>query len=395
MTLFCQAPEGFSYHAIVRDNIGNALVNQSVSFRFSIIQGSPTGGSVFQETHDVTTDGFGFVALVINTGTSKVGSFENIEWGTDSYFLKIEMDKTGGSFYTVMGTTQLLSVPYALYSKKAANGFSGDYNDLINKPITDGSETKISGGTNMIVTGSGTVPDPYIIANGLSGSYNDLTDKPVTDGSETKISGGINVTLTGSGTSGNPYVINSKSYLVAGDNLVITGTGTSGDPFIIKERVHYIGEPYGGGIVFYIYDNGRHGLIAATSDQDASVEWYNGTNRYTNTTGNGVGAGEMNTTLIITSQTNDNPVGNFAAKVCADYSVTIDGENFGDWYLPSKMELTYMFINKDIVGGFSNQYYWSSTEFSSISAWAQNMANGSFYNLKKSTPFAVRAIRKF
>ena len=137
-----------------------------------------------------------------------------------------------------MGTTQLLSVPYALYAKASANGFSGNYNDLVNRPITDGSETKISAGNNITVTGSGTLSDPYIVTSGSGGS---------SDSSGTKIS--------------------------VGNNLTLTGSGTDIDPYIINERIHKTGESYGGGIVFYVYDNGRHGLIAATTDQDPGIQW--------------------------------------------------------------------------------------------------------------------------
>ena len=360
VSLFSQAPEGFSYQAIVRDPVGNPWANKPVSFRFTIIHGSPAGASVFQETHNLTTDAFGVVSLIINNGTGKIGTFETINWGSDSYFLKVEIDKTGGTTYSDMGTTQLLSVPYALYAKASANGFSGNYNDLINRPITDGSETKISAGNNMTVTGSGTLANPYIIANGSSGS---------SDSSGTKIS--------------------------VGNNLTLTGSGTDIDPYIINERIHYVGESFGGGIAFYVYDKGRHGLIAATSDQDPGIQWYNGMKRYTNTTGDGVGAGEMNTALIIALQTNDNPMSNFAAKVCADYSITIDGINYGDWYLPSKYELDLLFSRKNLVGDFDDNYYWSSNEFSSVSAWCQNFSTGIQYNLNKNTPYGVRAIRSF
>jgi len=360
ISLFSQAPEGFSYQAVVRDNGGLPLANQAVSFRFNINKGSPGGISVFGETHNVTTDGAGVVSLIINNGTLKTGIFENIDWGSDSYFLKIELDKTGGTSYSDMGTTQLLSVPYALYAKASANGFSGNYNDLVNRPITDGSETKISAGNNITVTGSGTLSDPYIVTSGSGGS---------TDSSGTKIS--------------------------VGNNLTLTGSGTDIDPYIINERIHKTGESYGGGIVFYVYDNGRHGLIAATTDQDPRIQWYNGTKRYTNTTGDGVGAGEMNTMLIIALQTNDDQTGNFAAKVCKDYSMTIDDVTYGDWYLPSKHELDLLFSRKNLVGGFVGNYYWSSTEFSSVSAWCQNFSTGIQYNLNKNTPYGVRAIRAF
>jgi hypothetical protein len=221
----------------------------------------------------------------------------------------------------------------------------------------------------MVVTGSGTLTQPYVIANGFSGDYNDLTNKPITNGSETKIT--------------------------YGNNLIVTGSGTIDDPYILNERIHAVGESYGGGIVFYVYDNGRHGLIAAATDQDPGIQWYNGTKRYTNTTGDGLGAGEMNTTLIVAMQTNDDQLGNFAAKVCADYSVIVNGFTFGDWYLPSKYELAILFGQKNFVGDFNNDYYWSSTEFSSVSAWSINFADGIQYNLNKSLSYGVRAIRAF
>ena len=320
-----QAPEGFSYYAIVRDAVGNPVPNQAVSFRFTIIRGTPAGTAVYSETHDAITDDFGSVSLVIGFGTIVSGNFSTIIWGNDKYFLKVELDNTGGTSYVEMSTSQLLSVPYALYSKTAGNGFSGNYNDLTNKPVTNGSETKV----------------------------------------------------------------------LVRENLQIEGNGTTANPYILNTKPHYVGEKFGGGIIFYVYDNRQHGLIAATSDQYEGIVWFNGVKKYTNTTGDGLKAGEMNTALIIALQTNDNPMGNFAAKVCADYSVTVDEVLYGDWYLPSKQELFLLYIHKDAVGNFKSDYYWSSTEFSSISAWSQNFFNGSQFNLNKSLPYNVRAIRAF
>lgn len=413
VNLYAQAPESFSYHAIVRNNAGDPIVSQAVSFRFNILKGSPVGNVVYGEKHDVTTDNFGGVSLVIGNGTDIIGDFATIDWGGDSCFFMIELDTTGGTLYTHMGTSQLLSVPYSLYSKAAANVFSGNYNDLTNKPVTDGSETKINAGDNMIVTGSGTISNPYRITNGFSGSYDDLTNKPITDGSETKLSAGNFITITGSGTTSNPYKVSnllsddyndlsnipvtngSETKINVGDNLTVSGSGTIDDPYLLNARMHTVGESYGGGIVFYVYDNGQHGLIAAATDQNPGIEWYNGTKRYTNTTGDGIGSGEINTTLIVALQTNDNPTGNFAAKVCADYSVTFDGVSYGDWYLPSKYELGILFSQKNNISGFDDDYYWSSTEFSSVSAWSQNFSTGIQYNLSKSLPYGVRAIRSF
>ncbi len=320
--IFSQAPESFSYQAIVRNDKGEAIENRAVSFRFRILVGSSSGQIVYGERHDVMTDDYGFIALAIGNGTVLAGAFETIEWGDNSHYLNVAIDTLGGSSFTDMGTTRFLSVPYALYAK---NGFSGDYNDLSNIPVTDGSET----------------------------------------------------------------------VLTAGDNIAITGNGTTDNPYLVNTMTHTVGEHYGGGIVFYVSDNGQHGLIAAPVDQDHSIEWYNGRRRYTNSGGDGIESGEMNTALIIALQTNDNPMSNFAAKVCADYSVIENGVMFGDWYLPSKYELGLMFFNKDIIGGFSNSYYWSSSEFSSITAWSQDFSTGVQYNLNKSMPYGVRAIRAF
>ena len=159
--------------------------------------------------------------------------------------------------------------------------------------------------------------------------------------------------------------------------------------------VHFIGENYGGGIVFYVYDNGQHGLISATADQSTGIQWYNGTYRYTGTTGDGLGAGAMNTALIVATQMADNQLGNFAAKVCADYSVTVGGITYGDWYLPSKYELNLLYLQIAVVGGFTNFYYWSSNENDNVFAWGQRFLNGFQAIDNKSSTNYVRAVRAF
>ncbi len=159
-------------------------------------------------------------------------------------------------------------------------------------------------------------------------------------------------------------------------------------------NTHCIGESYGGGIVFYIYDNGLHGLIAATADQSTAMRWYNGTNRITGSAGDGLNAGAMNTTIIVTAQMSDNQSGNFAAKVCADYSVTVGGVTYGDWYLPSKLELNLLYQQKG-VAGVGNNNYWSSTEDGASSAFSQYFLDGNPYSNLKIVPFNVRAVRAF
>lgn len=116
---FAQAPQGFNYQATVRNNAGALIINQNVYFKFNIMLNSQTSVPVFTETHYVPTDDLGQVNLVIGQGTATVGTFSTINWGTGNYYLGIELN-TGNGF-VAMGTTQLLSVPYALYANSAGN----------------------------------------------------------------------------------------------------------------------------------------------------------------------------------------------------------------------------------------------------------------------------------
>ncbi len=182
----------------------------------------------------------------------------------------------------------------------------------------------------------------------------------------------------------------------AGSGKILQGDAAGNASWVTVPGTHYVGENYGGGIVFFVYDNGLHGLIAATSDQSSGVQWYNGTYRYTGAAGDGLKAGEMNTALIVASQLPDNATGNFAAKVCADYSTTADGITYGDWYLPSKYELNLLYQQKTLVGGFANNYYRTSTEIDNALAWVQQFSTGEQGSGSKiGIFFAVRAIRSF
>ena len=153
--------------------------------------------------------------------------------------------------------------------------------------------------------------------------------------------------------------------------------------------VHFIGENYGGGIVFYVYDNGQHGLIAATADQGMLIKWYNGTYLVTNAVRDGIGAGKFNTERIIANQ----GAGDYAAQICANYQ----GGNYGDWYLPSKYELNLLSLQKDVVGGFATTgaYYWSSSEYDANGAMMQTFYNGSQSSSGKNYSGYVRAVRAF
>lgn len=118
VSLFAQTQDAFNYQAVIRNNNSDLIVNQSVSVQISILQGSATGTSVYSETHPATTNAYGLVSLEIGNGTS-VDDFSVIDWANSPYFMKVEMDVNGGSDYQLLGTSQLLSLPYALHAKTA------------------------------------------------------------------------------------------------------------------------------------------------------------------------------------------------------------------------------------------------------------------------------------
>ena len=108
--------QSFSYQGVLRNTAGEVLDNQSVGVEFKILQGSASGSNVYQETHSVTTDAYGIVSLSVGKGTVVSGNFSAINWSTQDHWLEVAADITGGTFYEVLGSTQLQGVPYASYA---------------------------------------------------------------------------------------------------------------------------------------------------------------------------------------------------------------------------------------------------------------------------------------
>jgi hypothetical protein len=129
-------------------------------------------------------------------------------------------------------------------------------------------------------------------------------------------------------------------------------------------------------------------LIAAASDQGTGVQWYNGSYIITGAAGTAIGTGQANTAAIVTAQ----GAGTYAANVCVQ--LLLNG--FNDWYLPSKDELQQLYTQKTVVGNFTSNYYWSSSELNGTYAWSQRYSDGFQYNLgAKWIPNYVRPIRSF
>lgn len=199
-----QAPAGFSFQAVVRDNSGQIATNRVVSVRISILQGGESGSEVYAENHSARTNSQGIVTLVIGEGSNASGSLTELDWKTGGpYFLRMEADANGGMDYQLVATTQLLSVPYALHARTAEEfdgtisfgqltdvpetiGFSGSWNDLTDKPelfsgswndLTDVPETIGFSGEYDDLRGVPSISDS-IVKYGFPGTWEALEGKP-------------------------------------------------------------------------------------------------------------------------------------------------------------------------------------------------------------------------
>lgn len=171
---FSQAPEKMTYQAVIRNAINALVPNQSVGMQISILQGSPTGTAVYIETQITTTNVNGLVTIEIGSGTAVSGSFNTIDWSNGTYFIKAETDPTGGTNYTITGTSQLLSVPYALHAKTAENVNNDLVDDADADPTNEIQTLSTSNDTLFLSNGGGFVElptDTVIISTDTITSY--------------------------------------------------------------------------------------------------------------------------------------------------------------------------------------------------------------------------------
>ena len=186
---------------------------------------------------------------------------------------------------------------------------------------------------------------------------------------------------------------------VAEDFFKVAGAVTTNpiDSGVVTARFLVVGASYGGGKVAYIFQSGdpgyvtgeQHGLIAAENDQSAGMQWDDGSPVTTGAIGKAIGFGQVNTAIIVAKQ----GVGSYAAQLCNN--LIVDG--YDDWFLPSIDELNKLYINKDLICGFANGWYWSSSEDSvnANNAWLHVFITGIPFNLSKDLNSRVRAIRAF
>lgn len=361
-SLWAQSPEKMSYQAVVRDGSNNLVTSSAVGMQISILQGSPSGTAMYVETQTPTTNANGLVSIEIGAGTVVSGDFTTINWANGPYFIKTETDPTGGTNYTITGTSQLLSVPYALHAKTA--------------------ET---------ITGTITETDPIFgasVASGITGTDTTNWNNKLDSYTETDPVFGASVASGITGTD-ITYWNSKQDQLVAGTNITIVGntiSATGGG----STNNFYLGQDTLGGIVFYIYigsDGNQHGLIV---NKNESTEQWQSSSTTTNATRSWDGV--YNTGLM-------------TASPAANYVNGLTDGGFTDWYLPSIDELSILWHNRfhankglNDVGAtlLSNTvFYWSSTESNATGAFDFYFIYGNAFSNFKASTCSVRAVRAF
>lgn len=253
--LYAQAPGGFRFQAVARDADNDVMATDNIAVRVSLLRGGPSGAVGYAERHEVTTTDLGVFDLHIGNGTSLSGDINTIDWGTDSYFLKIDIDPDGGTSYVNMGASQLLSVPYALYAKESGSGGGDDPTDelqnLVYDPVTqtltltDGNSVTLQiggggggtddqtislSGTTLSIEGGNTV-DLSVLQDGVDDADADPTNEIQNLSfnvatNELSIAGGNTITIPSGGTDADADPTNElQTITIAGDQLSLSNGG--------------------------------------------------------------------------------------------------------------------------------------------------------------------------
>lgn len=213
-SVFAQTPDKMSYQAVIRNNTNGLVTNSAIGMRISIVKGSAGGTSVYVETHTPASNANGLVSVQIGGGTPVSGNFASIDWSSGSYFIKSESDPAGGTNYTIIGTTQLLSVPYALHSKTAQNVLNNNDKDA---DTTNELQTlSKAGATITLSNGGGSFIDED------ADSANEIQTLAISNDTLRLSSGGGEVVLpkhTAWALGGNEKTIDGKHFIGTIDNI--------------------------------------------------------------------------------------------------------------------------------------------------------------------------------
>ena len=464
VSLFAQIPQKMSYQAVIRNSSNALVVSSPVGMRVSILQGSASGTAVYVETHATSTNANGLVSIQIGGGTIVSGTFTGVNWSTGPFFVKTETDPSGGTSYTIVGTSELLSVPYALFAASGTPGpqgpsgppgpqgpagtgsmppgtaigqmlyWNGTKWDSITPGITGQSLINCGGVPRWGQVGGSGCPAqlPTIAATTVSNITHStavLTSNVINDGGP----GGTVIQLVTRGfcwsTSPNP-TISSSTVALPGTTVNTLTTYTLSMSPLLPNTTYYVrsyattsvgvgsgtgygpqttfttpaapttlavGDTFQGGRIAYILqpsDPGysasvQHGLIIPLKvliGAPAFKIWGCSGTLIPGADSSEIGRGNQNTLDIVAACADTTT----AAYYCQN--LVLDG--FSDWYLPSRDEVSKMYLNRVVLGITSSQLL-TSTESSSTQCISISFTSGNQQIIDKSVSNNFRACRSF
>ena len=238
LTTTAQSPEGFTYQSVIRNASNELIQNATVGVQVSILQGDVNGSSVYSETHSPTTNINGLFTIVVGEGTSN-DDFTAINWSDGPFFIKSEVDPNGGTDYTISGTTQLLSVPYALHAS-VADSIVGGVQEVDGSVTNEIQTLSKSGNTVTLSNNGGSFTDSvntFVAGNGIEIS-NDTIRLSNNNGRV------IRDFLTWSTTQNNTLPIHIKTNITYGTHtmyrILIEGYSYSSQKAINSDAVGYM-----------------------------------------------------------------------------------------------------------------------------------------------------------
>jgi hypothetical protein len=443
---FGQAPSGMSYQGVVRDSGGALVVSQAVGMQISILLGSSQGNAVYRETQLAITNANGLVSLEIGTG-STTDDFSAIDWSSGSYFIKTETDPTGGNNYSIVGTSQLMSMPYALYAKTSGSSIAGAAG-------TNGIDGAIGAAGPQGATGTSGADG----TNGATGAQGIQGLIGLTGAAGTNGLAGIDGATGISGTNGADGATGAAgaASTVAGPTgpqgptgAASTVAGPTG-PQGLAGAASTVAGPTGpqglaGAASTVAGPQGPQGLAGAASTVAGTqgpagndgADGATGPQGLTGEAGQGgliraadgivvTGSGTVADPYIVSTKTYTiglvPELGGYVFWLTPDgkhglvaetqdqgtgswyqshYMVSAgghstNGQKFIDWRVPNLHVLWLMYSMRSEIGGFNFLVdYWSSTESDSTNAYSVNAKNGGGYYYNKERSYNVRAVRTF
>lgn len=348
--MMAQTPQSFKYQTVARNNAGDVLASQNITFRMTLLQGDLPGTVIYTETHATATNAFGLATLEIGRGTPVTGSFATINWSITPIFLRTEIDPAGGSSFVEMGTSELLSVPYALEAKHARTLTLEDEN---------GNEFEITVDPLGNLIASPILP-PWQCGSPFTDTRDSKTYTTVPIGTQCWMAENLNIgtRIDGSSNQANNATIEKYCYENSEAQCDVYG-----GLYQWNEMMNYTTTP------------GVQGICPDGWHLPTDAEW---TALTTYLGGESVAGGKMKETG--TTHWNSPNTG-------ATNSSGFTG-------LPGG----YRNIGGTFGGLGSDGYFWSSSEYSTTNAWARGLSYSSafvyrYIGLNKSYGFSVRCLR--